>query len=37
MQLTPGDQVMTTRLATDNVLDAFMTAKFQIDALLERL
>lgn len=30
---------MTTRRATDNTkaLDAFMTAKFQIDAMLERL
>ena len=30
---------MTTRRATDNskALDAFMTAKFQIDAMLERL
>ena len=30
---------MTTRLATDNskALDAFMTTKFQIDAMLERL
>jgi len=30
---------MTTRRATDNAkaLDAFMTAKFQIDAMLDRL
>jgi len=30
---------MTTRRATDNAkaLDAFMTAKFQIDAMLERM
>ena len=30
---------MTTRRATDNTkaLDAFMTTKFQIDAMLERL
>ena len=30
---------MTTRRATDNVkaLEAFMTTKFQIDAMLERL
>ena len=30
---------MTTRRASDNAtaLDAFMTAKFQIDAMLERL
>ena len=30
---------MTTRRATDNTkaLDAFMTTKFQIDAILERL
>ena len=30
---------MTTRRDTDNTkaLDAFMTAKFQIDAMLERL
>jgi hypothetical protein len=33
------DHAMTTRRATDNTkaLDAFMTAKFQIDAMLERL
>ena len=39
MQLTPGDPAMTTRRATDNAkaLDAFMTTKFQIDAMLERL
>ena len=39
MQLTPGDQAMTTRRATDNskALDAFMTTKLQIDAMLERL
>jgi hypothetical protein len=28
---------MTTRRATDNALEAFMTTKFQIDAMLERL
>jgi hypothetical protein len=39
MQLTPGDHAMTTRRATDNAqaLGAFMTIKFQIDAMLERL
>jgi hypothetical protein len=39
MQLTPGDQAMTIRRATDNTkaLDAFMTTKVQIDAMLERL
>jgi hypothetical protein len=39
MQLTHGDHTMTTRRATDNTkaLDAFMTAKFQIDAMLGRL
>jgi hypothetical protein len=39
MQLTPGDQAMTIRRAADNskALDAFMTTKFQIDAMLERL
>ena len=39
MQLTPGDQAITTRRATDNTkaLDAFMTTKSQIDAMLERL
>ena len=39
MQLTLGDQAMTTRRATDNskALDAFMTAKSQIDAMLARL
>jgi len=33
------DSAMTTRRATDNskALDAFMTTKFQIDAMLERL
>jgi hypothetical protein len=33
------DHAMTTRRATDNAkaLDAFMTTKFQIDAMLERL
>jgi hypothetical protein len=33
------DQAMTTRRATDNTkaLDAFMTTKLQIDAMLERL
>ena len=40
MQLTPGDHAMTTRRANasrDKALDAFMTTKFQIDAMLERL
>jgi hypothetical protein len=39
IQLTPGDHAMTTRRAIDNAkaLDAFMTTKFQIDAMLERL
>jgi len=39
MQLTPGDQAMTTRRATDNTkpLDDFLAAKFQFDAMLERL
>lgn len=39
MQLTPSDHAMTTRRATENskALDAFMTAKLQIDAMLERL
>jgi hypothetical protein len=39
MQLTQGNQVMTTRRAASNdkALEAFMTAKFQIDAMLERL
>jgi len=39
MQLSPGDHTMTTRRATDNTkaIDAFMTAKFQIDAMVERL
>jgi hypothetical protein len=33
------DHAMTTHRATDNskALDAFMTTKFQIDAMLERL
>ena len=31
------DPAMTTRRATDNALDAFMTTKFQIDAMLGRL
>jgi len=39
MQLTQRTPAMTTRRATDNsqALDAFMTTKFQIDAMLERL
>jgi hypothetical protein len=39
MQLTEGRHAMTTRRATDNTkaLDAFMTTKFQIDAMLERM
>jgi hypothetical protein len=40
MQLTPGDHAMTTRRANasnDKALDAFMTTKLQIDAMLERL
>jgi hypothetical protein len=39
MQLTPGDPAMTTRCAASNdkALEAFMTAKFQIDVMLERL
>ena len=39
MQLIPGDQAITTRCATDNTnaLNAFMTTKFQIDAMLARL
>ena len=39
MQLTPGDQAMTTRRATDNskALDAFLAAKIEIDTMLERL
>jgi hypothetical protein len=39
MQLTSGDHAMTTRRAIDNAkaLDAFMTTKFQIDAMLDRL
>jgi hypothetical protein len=39
MQLTPGDQPMTTRSATGNskALDAFMTTKLQIDDMLARL
>jgi hypothetical protein len=40
MQLTQGDPAMTTRSApTDNTkaLDAFMTTKVQIDAMLARL
>ena len=39
MQLTSGDPAMTTRRAASNdkALEAFMTAKFQIDAMLERL
>ena len=38
MQLTSGDQTMTTRSATGNskALDAIMTTKLQIDAILER-
>jgi hypothetical protein len=39
MQLTRGDRAMNTRCATDNAksLDAFITTKFQIDAMLDRL
>jgi hypothetical protein len=39
MHLTQRTPAMTTRRATDNAkaLDAFMTTKFQIDAMLERL
>jgi hypothetical protein len=39
IKLTPGDPTMTTRRATDNAnaLNAFMTTKFQIDAMLDRL
>ena len=39
MQLTPGGQAETTRRAPDNAkaLNAFMTTKLQIDAMLERL
>ena len=39
MQLTPGDQAMTTRRATDNTkaLDAFLAAKIEINTMLERL
>jgi hypothetical protein len=40
MQLTPGDHAMTTRRANasnEKAVDAFMTTKFQIDAMLERL
>ena len=39
MQLEPEDHAMTTRRATDNskALDAFLTAKIEIDAVLERL
>ena len=39
MQLTPGDHAMTTRRTTDNTksLDAVITTKFQIDAMLDRL
>ena len=36
---TPADRAMTTRRATDNTkaLEAFMTTKVQIDAILDRL
>ena len=36
MQLTQRTPAMTTRRATDNskALDAFMTTRFQIDAML---
>ena len=40
MQLTPGDQSLKTRRANpsnDKALDAFMTTKVQIDAMLARL
>jgi hypothetical protein len=39
MQLTSGDQAMTTRRTTDNskALNAFMTTKLQIDDMLARL
>ena len=40
MQLTPGDQAMTTRRATapnDKALDAFIGKKAEIDAMLARL
>jgi hypothetical protein len=39
MQLTHGEPTMTTRRAADNAkaLDAFMTTKVQIDAMLARL
>jgi len=39
MQLTIGYQAMTTRRATGNTKahDAFMTTKFQIDAMPARL
>jgi hypothetical protein len=40
MQLTPGDHAMTIRRANasnEKALDAFMTTKFQIDEMLERL
>ena len=39
LQLAPADPAMTTRRATENAkaLDAFMTTKFQIDAVSERL
>jgi len=39
MQLTQRIPAMTTRRATDNTkaLDAFMTTKIQIDAMLARL
>ena len=40
MQLAPGDHAMNTRRATapnDKALNAFLTAKVEIDAMLERL
>ena len=40
MQLTPGDHAMTTRraaAANDRALNAFLAAKAEIDAMLERL
>lgn len=39
MQLTPGGHALTARRPTDNTkaLDAFIAAKAQIDAMLERL
>ena len=39
MQLEPEDHAMTTRRATDNAkaLDAFLSAKIEIDTMLERM